>query len=113
MIVVLPFIDPSGQSEQELFAEGMTGEMINVLGNIRPEKLGVIARTSAMHYKNRAVTIETIGSELDVDYVIEGSVRRYGDDVRVSATPGAGFGSVAALVRQLHRFDLRRVHTSE
>ena len=63
----------------------MTEEMITILGNANPERLGVIARTSAMHYKKSNVSIENIGQELGVGYILEGSVRRQGEQVRIAA----------------------------
>ncbi|MEE9117514.1 MAG: serine/threonine-protein kinase, partial [Calditrichia bacterium] len=85
MIVVLPFANIGNEPEQEFFADGMTEEMITILGNANPERLGVIARTSSMHYKGRDVTIENIGQELGVGYILEGSVRRQGEQVRIAA----------------------------
>jgi TolB-like protein/Tfp pilus assembly protein PilF len=84
MIVVLPFANIGNELEQEYFADGMTDEMITILGNANPERLGVIGRTSAMHYKERDVTIENIGQELGVGYILEGSVRRQGEQVRIA-----------------------------
>ena len=63
----------------------MTEEMITILGNANPERLGVIARTSAMYYKKRDVTIENIGRELGVGYILEGSVRRQREKIRIAA----------------------------
>jgi TolB-like protein/tetratricopeptide (TPR) repeat protein len=85
MIVVLPFENLGGDPAQEFFADGMTEEMIIVLGSARADSLGVIARTSAMHFKDRDATIETIGQELGVDFVVEGSVRRQNNRVRITA----------------------------
>jgi len=85
MLVVLPFANFGNEPEQEYFADGMTEEMITILGNANPKRLGVIARTSAMHYKRRDVTIENIGQELGVGYILEGSVRRQGEQVRIAA----------------------------
>ena len=85
MLVVLPFENMSGNSEQEFFTDGMTEEMITMLGGVSPDKLGVIARTSAMHYKGKDKTVENIGRELGVGYILEGSVRRQGKQVRITA----------------------------
>jgi eukaryotic-like serine/threonine-protein kinase len=85
MLAVLPFESIGGDPEQERFADGMTEEMITVLGRLGRDRLGVIARTSAMQFKGQKATVETIGRRLGVEYVIEGSVRRQGDRVRVSA----------------------------
>ncbi|MHC4331465.1 MAG: protein kinase domain-containing protein, partial [Planctomycetota bacterium] len=85
ILVVLPFANIGNEPEQEYFADGMTEEMITILGNANPAMLGVIARTSAMHYKRRDVTIEDIGQELGVGYILEGSIRRQGEQVRIAA----------------------------
>jgi len=85
ILVVLPFENIGGNPEQEFFADGMTEEMITILGNANPERLGVIARTSAMHYKKSNVSIDNIGQELGVGYILEGSVRRQREKVRIAA----------------------------
>jgi TolB-like protein len=85
MLAVLPFANLSGDPEQEYFSDGMTEEMITRLGRLRPDRLGVIARTSAMRYKNTDKLIDQIGRELGVDHVIEGGVRRAGGSVRINA----------------------------
>jgi TolB-like protein/tetratricopeptide (TPR) repeat protein len=84
-LAVLPFGNPSGDPEQEYFSDGLTEEMITQLGRLHPQRLGVIARTSAMRYKRTDKTIRQIGGELGVDYVLEGSARREGSRVRVTA----------------------------
>ncbi len=85
MIAVLPFNDLSGDSEQEYVADGLTEEMIGQLGRFYPETLGVIARTTVMQYKRTNRTVRQIGEELNVDYLVEGSLRREADRVRVNA----------------------------
>lgn len=85
MLAVLPFQNLSGDSQQEYLSDGLTEETITDLGQLSPEKLGVIARTSAMAYKKTSKTIGQVGQELGVDYVLEGSVRRDPGKVRVSA----------------------------
>jgi TolB-like protein/DNA-binding winged helix-turn-helix (wHTH) protein/Tfp pilus assembly protein PilF len=85
MLAVLPFLNYSGDASQEYFNDGFTEEMITQLGSADPQHLGVIARTSAMKYKNTGKDMQEIGRELGVDYVLEGSVRRAGDRVRISA----------------------------
>jgi TolB-like protein len=84
-LLVLPFENLSGDAEQDYFSDGLTDEMITQLGRLNPERLGVIARTSAMKYKGTSKTIAEIGRELGVSYVVEGSVRRAGTRVRVTA----------------------------
>jgi TolB-like protein/DNA-binding winged helix-turn-helix (wHTH) protein/Tfp pilus assembly protein PilF len=85
MLAVLPFDNLTGDAGQEYFSDGLTEEMIAQLGRLDPERLGVIARTSVMHYKHTQEQLDQIGRELGVQYVMEGSVRRDGDKVRVSA----------------------------
>ena len=85
MLVVLPFENLSGDPEQEFFAEGLTEELISHLGQLNPKRLGVIARTSAIQYRGTKKTIGEIARELNVEYVLEGSVRRQEKNVRVTA----------------------------
>jgi TolB-like protein/DNA-binding winged helix-turn-helix (wHTH) protein/Tfp pilus assembly protein PilF len=85
MLAVLPFENLTGDPAQEYFSDGLTEEMISHLGVLDPKGLGVIARTSVMHYKNNQPQLGQIGSELGVQYVLEGSVRRDAGKVRVSA----------------------------
>ena len=85
MLLVLPFEDLSGDSGQEYFADGLTDEIITELGHVRPDRLGVIARTSAMQYKHTREPLRDIARGLGVDYVLEGSVLRAGGGVRVTA----------------------------
>src|SRR5215470_4733603 len=85
MLAVLPFANLTGDASQEYFSDGLTEEMIARLGNFDPQRLGVIARTSVMHYKRGSPPLDQIGRELGVQYVIEGSVRRDASHVRISA----------------------------
>ncbi|HKN26238.1 MAG TPA: tetratricopeptide repeat protein, partial [Candidatus Acidoferrum sp.] len=85
MLAVLPFENLTGDSGQEYLSDGLTEEMIAQLGRVDPSHLGVIARTSVMRYKKSPPQLEQIGRELGVQYVLEGSLRRDGDSVRVSA----------------------------
>jgi TolB-like protein/Tfp pilus assembly protein PilF len=85
MLAVLPFANVSPDPKQEFFSDGLTDEMIVQLGRTNPKKLGVIARTSAMRYKRTTKGVDQIGRELGVDYVIEGTVRRDGRRVRITA----------------------------
>ncbi|MBV9155863.1 MAG: winged helix-turn-helix domain-containing protein [Acidobacteriaceae bacterium] len=85
MLAVLPFENFTGDPRQDYFSDGMTEEMISQLGNFEPAHLGVIARTSVMHYKHSQEPIAQIGKELGVGYVIEGSVRRDAERVRITA----------------------------
>ena len=82
-LAVLPLVNLSGDPEQEYFADGMTEELITDLSKIG--SLKVISRTSVMQYKNARKPLPQIGRELGVEGVIEGSVQRVGDRVRISA----------------------------
>ena len=82
-IAVLPFANMSGDPEQEYFADGVVEEILAALSRIR--WLFVIARQSSFSYKGRAVDVKQIGRELGVRYVVEGSVRKSGNRVRISA----------------------------
>jgi TolB-like protein/DNA-binding winged helix-turn-helix (wHTH) protein/Flp pilus assembly protein TadD len=84
-LAVLPFENLTGDPAQEYFSDGLTEEMISRLGNLEPERLAVIARTSVMHYKNTQAPLDQIGRDLRVDYLLEGSVRREANRVRISA----------------------------
>jgi TolB-like protein/DNA-binding winged helix-turn-helix (wHTH) protein/Tfp pilus assembly protein PilF len=84
-LAVLPFQNLSGNPDEDYFSDGLTEEMIAQLGRIDPERLGVIARTSVMHYKHSQEQLEQIGRELGVQYVLEGSVRRESGKVRITA----------------------------
>jgi eukaryotic-like serine/threonine-protein kinase len=85
MLAVLPFENLTGDPDQELFTDGLTEETISQLGHLQPERLGVIARTSAVQYKRTKKSVREIGHELGVNYVLEGSVRPAGSKVRISA----------------------------
>ncbi|MER9415634.1 adenylate/guanylate cyclase domain-containing protein [Mesorhizobium sp. M0306] len=81
-IVVLPFSNMSGDPEQEFFADGLTEDIITELS--RHHELFVISRNSAFVYKNRAVNVREVAEKLAVQYLVEGSVRKIGDRVRVT-----------------------------
>ncbi len=85
MLAVLPFQNLTGDAAQEYVSDGLTEEMLTQLGNLNPQRLGVIARTSVMHYKDAHAPLDQIGRELNVQYVLEGSVRRQSDRVRITA----------------------------
>ena len=82
-IVVLPFVNLSGDPEQEAFSDGLSEDVMTDLAAV-PD-LFIIARGSAFSYKGRAVPVQTVGRELGVRYVVEGSVRRSQDRLRVTA----------------------------
>jgi TolB-like protein/Tfp pilus assembly protein PilF len=82
-IAVLPFVNMSDDSEQEYFSDGLTEELLNLLARI-PE-LRVTSRSSAFYYKGKDFRIVDVGRELGVEHVLEGSVRRSGDTIRITA----------------------------
>ena len=82
-VVVLPFDNMSGDSEQEHFVDGITEDLITLLSHIR--SFFVIARNTAFTYKRKAVDVSEVSRELGVRYVLEGSVRKSGDRMRVTA----------------------------
>jgi TolB-like protein/Tfp pilus assembly protein PilF len=84
-LVVLPFENLGDDAAQEFFSDGLTDEMIAQLARLNPQRLGVIARTSAMTYKGSGKNVAEIARELGVSHVVEGSVRRAGGQVRVAA----------------------------
>ena len=83
-LLVLPLRNLSGDPEQEYFNDGLTEELIGQIGRIDPNQLGVIARASAMRFKNSTKGIDQIARELEVSYAIEASVRRDGNRIRIS-----------------------------
>jgi TolB-like protein/Flp pilus assembly protein TadD len=85
MLAVLPFENLSGDPTQDYLSDGLSEETITRLGQMSPHRLGVIARTSSMAYKQSDKTVTQIGQELGVQYVLEGSLRREGDRVRITA----------------------------
>jgi TolB-like protein/TPR repeat protein len=82
-IVVLPFVNMSADEEQEYFSDGISEELLNLLARI-PE-LKVISRSSAFSYKGKDIKITEVARELDVNHVLEGSVRRSGNQIRITA----------------------------
>jgi adenylate cyclase len=81
-IIVLPFTNMSGDSEQEFFADGLTEDLLTELSRFR--ELTVISRNTSFKFKGQAVEIKKVARDLGVQYVVEGSVRRAGNRVRVS-----------------------------
>jgi len=82
-IAVLPFQNMSGDTEQEYFADGIVEDIITALSKVR--WFFVIARNSTFTYKGRAVDVKQLGRELGVRYILEGSVRKAGNRLRISA----------------------------
>ena len=84
-LAVLPFQNLSNDAEQEFFSDGFTEEMIAELGALDPDHLGVIARTTTMLYKGARKDVAQIKRDLGVDYLLEGSIRRAGTRMRITA----------------------------
>jgi len=82
-IAVLPFASFGSSQEDDYFADGLSEELLNVLA--RNKNLRVVARTSSFQYKNKNINVKTIAKELGVQYILEGSVRRSGELIRVTA----------------------------
>jgi TolB-like protein/AraC-like DNA-binding protein/Tfp pilus assembly protein PilF len=82
-IAVLPFVNMSGQEDNEYFSDGMTDEIINALAKIK--NLKVTSRTSSFYFKNKNLPISQIGNELNVATILEGSIRLSGNKMRVTA----------------------------
>jgi TolB-like protein/DNA-binding winged helix-turn-helix (wHTH) protein/Tfp pilus assembly protein PilF len=85
MLAVLPFANLTGDPGQRSFGDGMTEEIITDLGRLNPSHLGVIARTSVLRYADTTVSIKDVGRDLGVAYIVEGSVRREPEKVRITA----------------------------
>jgi len=84
-LAVLPFANVSGDAAQDYLSDGLTTEMIALLGRLHPATLQVIARTTAMSYKKTDKPVDQIGRELGVDYVLEGSAQREAGRIRITA----------------------------
>lgn len=82
-IAVLPFTNMSGDPEQEYFSDGITEDIINALSHFR--SFPVIARNSTFSYKGRAIPVQQIATELGARYVLEGTIRKAGDRLRITA----------------------------
>jgi TolB-like protein/DNA-binding winged helix-turn-helix (wHTH) protein/Flp pilus assembly protein TadD len=85
MLAVLPFDNLGPDVSEEYLSDGLTEETITQLGELSPDRLGVIARTSAMRFKKTRQGIDQIGRELHVNYIVEGSIRKEATRVRVTA----------------------------
>ncbi|MEE8487941.1 MAG: hypothetical protein V3S56_07210, partial [Gemmatimonadota bacterium] len=82
-LAVLPFVNMSAEKEQEYFSDGITEEILNTLARVREIK--VVARTSAFAFRGRNLDMRAIGDSLGVEYLIEGSVRKAGNQLRITA----------------------------
>jgi TolB-like protein/DNA-binding winged helix-turn-helix (wHTH) protein len=85
MLAVLPFENLTGDPNKEYLADGLTEETISQLGQLNPNRLGVIARTSVMGYKHKDERLDEIGRDLSVQYVLENSLRQSGDHLRITS----------------------------
>ncbi len=83
-VAVLPFVDMSPEGDQEYFGDGIAEELLNAVINCCPGNLRVPARTSSFAFKGKSLDIREIGEQLGVDTVVEGSVRKSGDQLRIS-----------------------------
>ena len=84
MLVVLPIDNLSGNAELDFMSDGFTEAIISEIGSLNPGRLGVIARTSSMTYKGTKKTIREVAGELDVQYLLEGSLRHCGDRLMIT-----------------------------
>ena len=82
-LAVLPFADMSAEGDQEYFSDGLTEEILNLL--VRADAIDVVSRTSSFQFKNSTLGIPEIAAELNVRHIVEGSVRKAGDTIRVTA----------------------------
>ena len=85
MLAALPFENLTGDPNEDLFADGLSEELIGQLGSLNPDKLGVIGRTSVMRYKTEPHSIDQVGRDLHVDYILEGTIRRSDGRIRIAA----------------------------
>ena len=84
VLAVLPFENLSRDPDQEFFSDGLTEEMIAQIGKLNRDRLTVVARSSVAKYKGSKLAAKEIGKELNADYLVQGSVRRWSDRVRIT-----------------------------
>ena len=84
VLAVLPFENLSRDPDQEFFSDGLTEEMIAQVGKLNRDRLTVVARSSVAKYKGSKLAAKEIGRELNADYLVQGSVRRWSDRVRIT-----------------------------
>ena len=84
VLAVLPFDNLSRDPDQEFFSEGLTEEMIAQLGKLNRDRLKVVARSSVAKYKGSTLAAREIGKELNADYLVQGSIRRSSDRIRIT-----------------------------
>jgi len=103
MIAVLPFVNLSGDPCHEYLADGLTEDMIALLSQLDPQRLRVIGRRSAMSYKCSPKPLTTIGNELNVEFIIEGSIRNIGDRWQIRCTLNRASDQVQLWSYSYHR----------
>ena len=107
MLAVLPFENLAGSEDDEYLADGLTAEILTLLGRLSPERLGVIARTSVVRYKKQPRTVREIARELQVDYV---SARARVVRMEAGSRSGrSGFGLEFTLLDRDNRERIRRL----
>ena len=111
-IVVLPFLNLSGDPAQEYFSDAMTDEIITELAALAPEALSVIARTTAMRYKGSHKDVARIAHELSVEYIVEGGVRRTGDRMALNVQLVRGSNQTQVFARR-YQAELRDIFKIE
>ena len=103
-IAVLPFVNMSSDPEQEYFSDGLTEEILNLLAKV--PGLKVIARTSSFAFKGKNEDVRSIGQALDVNTVLEGSVRKSGNRVRVTYPVKKRINSIGWLILKCSLYTL-------
>jgi TolB-like protein len=83
-LIVLPVLNASGDPAEDYFSDAMTDEIITALCQVAPDHLAVIGRSTSMHYKHSDKDLASIGRELDLDYAVEGAVRRTGGQIAMN-----------------------------
>ncbi len=111
-LVVLPFVNLSGDPAQDYVSDAVTDELITEIAALAPDHLGVIARTTAMRYKGSRKDVAQCGRELNVGYVVEGGVRREGDGISINVQLVRAADQTHLFARRYeaplnHVFDLR------
>ena len=108
MLAVLPFENLSGDPNEDYFSDGLTEELITQLGSLSPDQLGVIARTTSMAYKGTSKSAQQIATELSVDYILESSIRRDGNQMRITVQLIRAHGQVHVWA---HSYDRQLSHS--
>ena len=103
MVAVLPFVNLSGDPSHDYLADGLTDDMIALLSQLDPQRLRVIGRRSAMSYKCSAKPLTTIGIELNVEFIVEGSIRNVGDQWQIRCTLNRASDQVQLWSYSYHR----------